>query len=140
MRLVLDTNILVSALINPNGPSRKLFELWLSNEFILISSDFQIDELSRVLTYPRLQKYIRAGEAEIIVARIRDLAVIATDLPEINASPDPDDNFILATAVAGNANAVVTGDKKHLLALNAVLEIPIVTVADCVRQLESNDQ
>lgn len=140
MRLVLDTNILVSALINPNGPSRTLFDLWLSNEFFLISSDFQITELSRVLTYPRLQKFINRAEAEIIVARIRDLAVIVGDLPEINASPDPDDNFILATAVAGSADAVVTGDKKHLLSLKVVAGIQMTTVADCVRQMEANRQ
>lgn len=138
MKLVLDTNILVSAVINPNGNPRNLFDRWLNGELELATSLFQLDELARVLTYPRLQRYLRHNEAELLLARLREAATVVDDLPEINLSPGPDDNFILATAIAAEANALVTGDKRDLLSLEKVREVRIVTVAECIRQLESN--
>ena len=134
MRLVLDTNILVSALINPHGNPRNLFDRWVNGEFELVTSEFQLDELTRVLTYPRVQKYLRGDEPNALVARLRNAATIATDLPEIHVSPDPDDNFIIASAIATNSHAIVTGDKKDLLSLKSVQGVKIVSVTACVEQ------
>lgn len=68
---------------------------------------------------------------------LRILAALVEDIPEVDISPDPDDNFIIATALAGEANYIVSGDKRHLLSLGAVREIPIITARQAVDQLLS---
>jgi predicted nucleic acid-binding protein len=53
----------------------------------------------------------------------------------VNLSPDPKDNPILAAAIAGKADLIVSGDKKHMLALGAVAGIPIVTAKNALDRL-----
>ena len=61
--------------------------------------------------------------------------MVATDLPVVDASPDPDDNPILAAAIIGRADLIVSGDKGHVLALGQVEGIPIVTARDALERL-----
>jgi predicted nucleic acid-binding protein len=58
---------------------------------------------------------------------ITTYAISVTSLPIVSYSPDPDDNIILATAIAGRADYLVSGDKSDLLALKKVEDIPIIT-------------
>jgi len=127
VRLVLDTNILVSGLLSPKGPPGALVAAWLELRFALVTSAEQVEELRRVLAYKKLRPLISIEQARDFVSNLEVLAEIVGDLPEIELSPDPDDNVILATAVAGGAHAVVSGDKAHMLALRAVEGIPIIT-------------
>ena len=62
--------------------------------------------------------------------------MFATDLPDINVSPDPKDNPILATGIAGQVDIIVSRDKRHMLALGHIEEIPIVSPHEAVRQLQ----
>lgn len=137
VRIVLDTNILVSSLIGSKGPSRRLFEAWASSELTLVTSRFQIDELTRVVSYDRLQRFINPDEATLLIQRLEVVAEVVGDLPIVDDSPDPDDNFILATAVAGRADMIVSGDKAHMVQLGSIRGIPIRTAADAVDQLFS---
>ena len=57
--------------------------------------------------------------------------------PDVNLSPDPKDNPILAAAIAGKADLIVSGDKKHMLALGEVKGIPIVTARDALDRLSN---
>ena len=54
MKLLLDTNVLVAALIAPEGPPHRLFDAFLSDRFTLITSDVQLEEFSRVTRYPAM--------------------------------------------------------------------------------------
>ena len=63
--------------------------------------------------------------------------IVVEDLPSIDLSPDPDDNFIIATAVAGEAQYIVSGDKSDLQALKKVQGIRILTVREFVKGLGS---
>ena len=139
LRIVLDTNVLVSALINPGGNPRKLFDLWARHEYELVTSNFQLDELRRVFAYDKLRRFITPTEADMLLDRLEMVAVIVDELPEIDASCDPDDNFILATAVAGKADFVVSGDKRDIVALGSIYATPIVTVSQCVEILASRE-
>lgn len=60
-------------------------------------------------------------------------------LPDVDASPDPDDNPILATAIAGRADLIVSGDKKHMLALGHISDIPIVTAVAALELVARRD-
>ena len=62
--------------------------------------------------------------------------MFATDLPDINVSPDPKDNPILATGVAGQVDMIVSEDKRHMLALEHIEGIPIVSPSIAVWQLQ----
>ncbi|MCG8468794.1 MAG: hypothetical protein MJB57_11405, partial [Gemmatimonadetes bacterium] len=69
------------------------------------------------------------------VENVEVLGVLVSDLPVLELSPDPPDNVILATAVAGEAELIVSGDKGHVLELREVEGIPVVTATDAVRHL-----
>lgn len=135
MRLVLDTNILVSGLLSPKGAPAMLVGAWLDLRIELVTSVEQIEELRRVLGYAKLRPYIDPGQARDFVENIEALATLAAGLPTLSLSPDPDDNMILATAVAGAVDAVVSGDKGGLVALGSVQGIPIWTAREAVQRL-----
>lgn len=136
MRLVLDTNVFIGALITKGTPPDHLYQAWTNQRFDLVTSRAQLEELARVLRYERLSRFIDAAEAQDLLTNVDTVAEVFTDLPEINASPDPDDNLILATAIAGKADMIVSGDKQHMLILGDVEGIPIVTPRDALKRID----
>ena len=135
MRIVLDTNILIGALITKGTPPDRLYQAWLDGEIELVTSTAQLAEVTAVLARPRLQRYVDADEAAAIVENLDTRALVLDAPPDVNLSPDPKDNPILAVAIAGKADLIVSGDKKHMLALGAVESIPIVTARDALDRL-----
>ncbi len=135
MRIVLDTNILIGALITKDTPPDRLYQAWLRGEIELVMSTAQLAEVAAVLARPRLQRYLDADEAAAILENIDTRALVLDTLPDVNLSPDPKDNPILAAAIAGKADLIVSGDKKHMLALGEVEGIPIVTARDALDRL-----
>ena len=135
MRIVLDTGIFVSALISRNTPPDILYSAWLKRLFHLITSDIQLEEIERVLNYKKLRRFIQAKEATLLLDNISSIAEIQTDLPTVTLSPDPNDDMILATALAGRADYLVSGDKKDLLSLGSVQNIPIITARQAIEYL-----
>lgn len=138
MRIVLDTNVLVSALLSRDGPPGRLLAAVKRGDVTPVTSEEQLQELHRVLG--RLNAQVRPDEAESLVDGLRAIGVIATDLPDVDDSPDPDDNRrILAPAIAEGADVIVSGDKKHMLLLGRVDEIPIVTARDALNWLPGGE-
>ena len=137
MRVVLDTNILIGALITKGTPPDRLYQAWLRGEIELVTSTAQVSEIADVLARPRLQKFLDADEAIAIVDNIGTRALILDELPMVDLSPDPKDNPILAAAIAGKADLIVSGDKKHMLALNEIEGIPIVTAREALEGLSN---
>lgn len=127
MRVVLDTGILIAALISSDTPPDLIYRAWRKKAFDLITSKWQLEEFRRVSRYPRLRKYLKPSEAGNLVNGLRHQATVLKELPEVQLSPDPDDNPILATAIAGGADYLVTGDKRDLLSLGKVEAVQIVT-------------
>ena len=126
---------MVSGLLSSHGPPGRLIAAWLDLGFELVTSAEQIGELRRVLAYPKLRPFIDPGQARDFVENVGALADVRADLPALEVSPDPDDNVILASVVAGAADAVVSGDKSGMLALRAVEGIPIITARDAIERL-----
>src|SRR5689334_3057002 len=135
MRVVRDTNILLSALISSSGTPAKIYEAWKLHRFELITSDHQLDELMRVTRYPALRPLITASEAGRMVNQLHALATVLTKLPQVTSSPDPADNFVLGMAQSAKADYLVTGDKSGLLALGKFRNTQIVTAAEFRRLL-----
>lgn len=136
MRVILDTNVLVAALIAPNGPPHQLFEAFLGDRFTLITGDMQIEEFSRVTRYPAIRSRIHPAQAGRMLNAIRSLAVNIENPPTQSISRDPHDDFLFALAQAGAADYLVTGDKADVLALVRHGRIQIVTVRKLIEILK----
>ena len=130
MRLVVDTNILISALLAGTSLPAHLIVLWREGRFDLLTSAEQLDELMRVTRYPKIRERLAPALAGRLINEIRDLASVLTALPVIAVSPDPYDNYLLAMAASGSADFLVTGDKRDLLALKHYEGTKIITVRD----------
>ena len=126
MKLVLDTSVLVSALLTKGTPPDQLYRAWKARRFALAISTWQINELRRVLGYEKLRPYLNGFEASILLENIDATAQIVEVTAPRTESPDPDDNWILASAVLSQADLLVTGDKNDLLQLKPVEGIKIV--------------
>ena len=88
-----------------------------------------------LLIRPRLKRSIHTDEAVSIVENIDAYALVLTDTPVADISPDPNDNPILAAAIAGKVNLIVSGDKKHMLALREVQGIPVMTAREAAERI-----
>lgn len=105
-------------------------QIWREGAFDVLTAADQLDELRRVTRYPKIRERLSPALAGRLINEIRDLAIIITDLPEIDVSPDPYDNYLLAIASAGKAHFLLTGDKRDLLKLNILDGTKINTVRD----------
>jgi len=130
MRVVLDTNILLSALLIETSSPARLVGLWRTGRFTLLTAAPQLDELMRASRYPKIRERLPPALAGRLINELRDLAVVVGRLPTIEVSPDPYDNYLLAIASTGSADYLVTGDKQDLLSLKGYDGTKIVTVRD----------
>ncbi|MDQ2802173.1 MAG: putative toxin-antitoxin system toxin component, PIN family [Pseudomonadota bacterium] len=128
MRLVVDTNILVSALLSGTSLPAQLIVLWRQGRFELLTAPEQMDELRRVTRYPRIRERLAPALAGRLVNDLRALAVTMDRLPVVDVSTDPDDNYLLAITIAGSADFLLTGDKRDLLGIVTYGGTRIVTV------------
>jgi putative PIN family toxin of toxin-antitoxin system len=128
MRVVADTNILISALLFGGLPG-KFLDLALRRRFTLVTSKALLDELDEKL---RGKFAVSESDALAIRAKLEGHANLVEPDFELNAVPDdPDDNRVLECAVAGQADWIVSGDR-HLLGLVRHAGIEIVTVRQFV--------
>ena len=130
MRIVVDTNVLVSALLGGTSLPAQLVTLWRHGQFDVLTSGEQLDELARVTRYPKLRDRLSPPLAGRLINQLRDVAILVLDLPDVAVSADPFDDHLLALAAAGKADFLVTGDKRDLLGLKAYRGTRIVTVRD----------
>jgi len=134
-RLVIDTNVLLSALMSPASPSAEILSLWRDRKITVLTAAEQIDEIARVTRYPRIRALLHPALAGRLVNRLRDVGTVVENLPTIDRSPDPDDNYLLAIAEAGEAQFLVTGDKP-LLGLKHHKSTRLVTPAALLELLK----
>jgi putative PIN family toxin of toxin-antitoxin system len=135
MRLVLDTNVLVSGLLFPGGPPSRLVKAWRAGAFDLVISDFVLEELAR--TWGHLAPRLKAAPNDLvdfldtIGVRAELLRVDANMLELAGAAKlrDPNDLPILALLIGSAADFLVTGDKDLLVLADAY---PILSPADFV--------
>jgi putative PIN family toxin of toxin-antitoxin system len=136
MRVVLDSNVLLSAFIRVDSKPYKLVRAWLDGRFELVSSAEQLEELTRASRYPRLRQLLEPAEVGWLVNRIRERALMVQRLPDIDVANDPADNFLLAMANKAGAEYIVTGDKAGLLTLKQHGVTRLVGVSEMVTALK----
>jgi uncharacterized protein len=116
VRIVVDTNVLVSALIFPGGPPEAVYRLTLERRIVLVTSRPLLAELGRVLTATFGWDADRSEEAVRQLVRVAEIA--EPQQPVVDIQADPADNRVLEAAAEGRVVAIVSGDR-HLLALTS---------------------
>jgi uncharacterized protein len=135
VRLVIDTNVLISALLSGTSLPAHLMTLWREGRFDLLTSSDQLDELIRVTRYPKIRERLTPALAGRLINDLRKVAVLVNDLPTVTVCADPYDNYLLAMAKAGQAEFLLTGDKRDLLGLALYEGARIVTVRQFLTQI-----
>lgn len=132
MRVVLDTNVLLSALLSTHGAPDAIYRAWRAARFELVTSTAQLDEMRRVSRYPKLKTILPAHRVGAMVNNMQGAIVLEhlPNLPEGVEVTDPNDAFLLTMALEGVADYLVTGDRRAgLLQLGSAGRARIVTPA-----------
>ena len=135
LRVVLDTNVIVSGLIKPAGVPGQIVTAWRNGAFRLVLPEFLLEEIAATLMRPKLARVIGwpPATADRFVLELRaacdvvEPAVLPLDYPR-----DPDDIPVLATLIAGKADVLVTGDA-DLLVLRG--QFPVEAPREFVQRL-----
>ena len=133
VRLVLDTNIVVSALLW-GGIPRQLLDLQRENQVTLFSSSGLLDELNNVLKREKFSKLLSSQKItpRYLMQRYGTLVILVTPAAIPPTVRDSDDDIVIATALAAKADAIATGDS-DLLVLHPWRGIQILDAGDSVR-------
>lgn len=138
MRIVLDTNVVVSAL-TWGGPPYQLVQMAIDSDVVLCTSLPLLDELQEVLLRDHLSSRLRQRQTSVEEAIVLygKLAVTVSLIATPRVVPgDADDDQVIATAVAAQADLLVSGDR-HLLVLGSHQNIRIVTPAEAIRVISA---
>lgn len=128
-RVLLDANVLISAVVRPSGPPGQIVADFLrAHSLDLVLSPAVVAEVERALAQPRIRRYlVNPQEVHLWLVDLVALADLVDDTGRVvGVVRDPDDDMVLAAAVAGRADLLVTGDQ-DLLELREVDGIAIVT-------------
>jgi len=140
LRVVIDTNVLVSALLSKKGTPARVLDAWRERKFLVITSEEAILEVERVLEeLASTEKYVISNEdiASILNLLRKDAILVPGQIDTKSAIPhDPDDEKFLSIALEGEANIIISGDK-HLLDLTSYQEVTIQNARQFIDALKA---
>lgn len=138
LRVVLDTNTVLSALLWGGTPGQ-LITIARAGEIVLCSSQVLLDELQGVIHREKFTKSLATRDLRpgTLFDGYAALCQIVQPQPLTRTSIDPDDDQVLATALAARAHLIVSGDRKHLLVLERFAGIPIVTATQAITMIQT---
>ena len=137
MKVVLDTNVLISAALRAGSPPYRILRAWRAGQFSVVCSQDLLDEVVQVLARPRIARRTEWSEADraALFADLREVSVWVEPQSQIRLiTADPADNRVLEAAIAGQADYIVSGDQ-HLLEIGEYQGVLIVTPARFVAVL-----
>ena len=140
MLVVLDVNVLISALVGSWGSSRRAFVAWQEEKIVLLMSEGILAELDEKLQLPRIRKWLPSQEEnhrwilQLLQTQARIILVPPSECLPVTG--DPEDDYVLATVRLGQAEYLVTGDK-GLLRLGEYARAKIVSPKDFVELLSA---
>ena len=135
MKVVLDTNVLVSGLMSPDGVPGQILTAWSEAQFEVVSSREQLAEIARVLAYPNIRRILNWNDHRIeqfIQRFYLRIEVVELDAVGVDVPRDPDDAPMLNTLIVSEADFLVTGDR-DLLVLNR--DYPIETPSEFIQRV-----
>ncbi len=126
LKAVIDTNVIISAVIGISPTSLNIYKAFIHNRFTPILSPSLHEEIINVVSRPRIRKYFRAKETKRFQELIKTDTILVIPTKKITICRDINDNILLETAMEGQANFIVSNDK-DLLVLKSFSDIPIIT-------------
>lgn len=129
IKVILDTNVLVSGLISPKSYPAKIIDLWQKRKFTLITSEEILNEYQKVLSYPKIKKVYHLDKMKIeeYLKGLSIFSQVCKPTKKVSLiKDDPADNKFLEAAVSAAADFIVSGDS-HLLCLDNLQGLKIVT-------------
>ncbi len=140
MRIVLDTNVVLSALLWRGTPHLLLAAIGQLRGVQICSSTALLEELADVLTRPSASKrlvLIGKTAREVLADYVEIIELVEpASVPRVVAG-DIDDDQVIAAAVSARADLIASGDRKHLLPLRSHQGIPIVDAAEALRRISN---
>ncbi len=139
IRVVLDTNVLIAAVINiKSSVSREIYQNFINQQFSLITSSEVLEELEEVLSRERIRKSHHHSTEKLkeIISELVDLSYLVPGITKVEVVRDPDDNKIISAALEGKADYIVSRDR-DLLDLKEYQGIQIVTPEEFMGVLRS---
>jgi putative PIN family toxin of toxin-antitoxin system len=143
MRIVLDTNVVMSALLWRGTPYRLLEAIQHRPSLQLFSSTALLEEFTGILTRrAATQRLALIGQiaADVIADYVEVIELVAPATVPRVVPADVDDDQVIAAAVAARADIIVSGDRKHLLPLGNYAGIPIIDPAEALHRIEKLPQ
>ena len=138
-RVVLDTNLFVSSVLVKSGLPAQALQAWRERKFVLLVSPAIVAEIRHTLNYDRIRRKYRITDEDIgdLILLLEKNGLLVDGLADTSGviPDDPDDERILACAIDGQADLIVSGDR-HLLDLESYADIPIITARDFLERLE----
>jgi hypothetical protein len=129
MWVILDSNVLFSALISPYTPPHRIYQAWQQGVFELVTCDEQLEEIRRASRYPKFKNILQPHRVGFMMNNMQR-ALVFSHLPAGYEAADPNDAWLLALADKSKAHYLVTGDKKAgILSLIAIGKTQIVTAS-----------
>lgn len=133
MRIVVDTNVLVSAMLTGGGTPDQVIQLVLQGAVTLLADSRILAEYDEVTG--RVAFGFDPGERRILLDILGEIAEPVVALPMRIALPDPDDRVFVEVAVAGEADAIVTGNIRQFQPRRGLLRVPVLTPRQLVDRL-----
>ena len=127
-RVVLDTNVLISAALRPKGPPRTVVDAVRAYNGVLLFSDETFDELRSRLYRPKFDSYVDREGRALYLAQLEAVSEWVSISGAKLGCRDPDDDKLLETALMGEVDCLITGDR-DLLEMSSFHGIPILTPA-----------
>ena len=115
MLVVLDTNVLMTALMIGQSAQAQLIFSWRQKKFDLLTCDLQLKELRELMRQESISRLIRPALASELVNQLKGMAVCLNEVPHVPATASLVDNYLLGIAEGGKADALVVGDNTALL-------------------------
>lgn len=139
LRVVVNTNVFVSSLLSKQGAPSQVINAWRERRFLLVTSHALIAEILAVLRLPRIRERYRLLPEEIerlAILLAQESLVVAGQANVQGTVSDPNDEMVLACALDGQVDCIVSGDA-HLLELGKFADRPVLTVRQFLEMLES---
>ena len=124
MRVVLDTDVLVTGVLSPHGPPGRLVDLALAGDLVLVVDDRVLSEYAEVFRRPRFGLPVRG--VDVLVRHLRAAGEAVTARPLAVTLPDADDLPFLEVAAAGAAT-LVTGNPRHFRPVRGRHQVPVLS-------------
>lgn len=142
IKAVLDTNVIISGVMIESGNPGKIIELWKKKKFVLVTSEEIIEEIIRVLAYPKVREKYKITDEKIrnLIRDIRKKAQIVEGVYTVEkVKDDLTDNKFLACGLEGKVDYIISGDY-HLRSIKFYQKIPIVSAAYFLKLLMQPEQ